>query len=74
MSRIVLPVLLLASSALVMLSIGLRSAGGGLGALDTVLFWGAFLVFAGAAAVFAKAVVAARVARVERAERADEPR
>lgn len=70
MSRIVLPVLLLAASGLIMLSIGLRS-GGGLGALDTVLFWAAFLVFAGAAAVFAKAVVAARA---ERSERADESR
>lgn len=71
MSRFDLPVLLLASSSLIMLSIGLRSAGDGLGTLDTVLFWGAFLVFAGSAAVFAKAVVAARA---ERSERADESR
>ena len=71
MSRIVLPVLVLASSALVMLSIGLRSAGEGLDTMDTVLFWGAFLVFAGSAAVIVKAVVAARA---ERSGRADEPR
>ncbi|XNZ01241.1 hypothetical protein ACL90Y_04525 [Micrococcus luteus] len=68
MSRIVVPALLLVSSALTMLSLGTRAVdGGGLDTLGTVLFWAAFLVFACAAVLTAKAVVAAS------AERADEP-
>lgn len=68
MSRIVLPALLIAASALTMLSTGMRGVDAGLGPLDTALFWGAFLVFACASALLAKAVTA------HRAQRADERR
>lgn len=69
MSPIVLPTLLLVSSALTMLSLGMRAVDGvGPAALGMVLSWGGLLVFACAAAPTATEVVAAR------AEPADEPR
>jgi uncharacterized protein (DUF58 family) len=64
-SRIVLPALLLVSSALIMLSTGMSGLDDGMAPWEMVLFGVAFLVFACSSVLLAKAVTAARAERAE---------